>query len=473
MVSFLINSIERKQNIQAYSLNIRKTITKKRNTCGFNIVSTRENPYKPNIGQEVIITDDATKIFAGVITSIETTPMSNNMVQHQIECQDYSRLLDRKLIPDSFSNQTVDEIIAFLQTRYFPSDVTINNVDCPVNVKTARFNYKQLYDVLDELAKRTGYDWYIDYDKDVHFFKRDSIIAPFDVTDTAGNYILDSMKIRSDNTQLRNTIIVRGGNYDGATFTAEIEANGVDFIFPLGYQYKDFNCTLTGQPLSIGIDYINSPDSFDALYNYQEKIIRFKESDIPSAGAILRPSGRPKLPVIVKYSSTQSINSTISTEGGDGIYEYLIIDKSITSKEEARTRARVEVETYGESLIDASFSTLTSGLEAGQKIRINSDLMGVNETYIIQSVNIEQYTEDTFKYNIDLISQKSFDVISILKSLIMKDTERIEISENETIDIVLEVNETLEVTDSVSMEVTGNGVYKYNQSAKWNFSTWQ
>ncbi len=478
MISLTINGIEKKSYVQAFSLNINKTISKKRNNCSFVIVSTKENTYKPNVGQEVIVYDGATKIFGGVITSIESNPMSANIVNHSIQCQDYSRLLDRKLVPDSFSNQTVNEIITSLKNSYFPADITINNVNCPVTIKTARFNYKPIVTVLEELAKKTNYDWYVDYDKDLHFFEKNSETAPFEIEDDNGSYVLDSLKIRTDNTQLRNVIIVRGGEYDGSTFTSEIEANGTDFIFNLPYRYTDFQATLTGNVLNTGIDYLNDPNNHDALYNFNEKILRFKEADKPSTGAVLRISGKPKLPVIVKYTSPSSIASTLSVEGGsDGIYEYLIVDKSISSKEEARQRARVEVEGYGESLIEASFTTYTSGLEVGQRLRINSTLMGVDEYYIINSIRINQRTADGFEYDVDLVSQKTYDLIDILKNLILKDTENIEINENEVIDILINVEDSIRIQDSATITVSGNGNYKYEPNSqtnsKWNFSTWQ
>lgn len=452
MISFLINGIERKDKVEAYTLDIQKTISKKRNSCSFEVVTHSGDSFLPRLGQEVVITDNGTKIFAGIIINYESKSTGKGILRHNIECQDYIRLLDRRLVPDRFTNQTVNEIITFLKENYFPSDITINNVNCPVNITTASFNYKPISTVLEELAKRTGYEWYIDYDKDLHFFQRESNTAPFEINDDDGSYRVNSLTIRKDNSQIRNAIVVRGGEYDGANFTSEIEANGTDFIFNVGYKFADFRATLTADPLSVGVDYLNDPNDYDALHNYNEKLLRFKQEDTPTAGSILRVSGRPRLPVIVQYRSDQHINAMISAEGGSGIYEYLIKDTNIKSKEEARERARVEIEGYGESLIEGDFTTLTSGLEAGQKIKINSSLFGINEYYIIQSVSIKQHTHDSFIYNVKLISKRTFDLIDILKNLILKDTDNIKIDENEVIDLVRGVDENFTMSESFTVQ---------------------
>lgn len=435
-ISITIDGNERKDKVEFGSLNIQSIITRKRDKCSFVIVENTGDTYKPKNGEEVVITDSGTKIFGGVITVINSRPSAYGMIHHHIQCQDYTRLLDRKLVPDTFEDQTVDQIITSLKDSYFPNEITINNVDAPLTIDYIAFNYKPIVKCLEELADLIGYDFYIDYDKNLHFQAKTTTDAPFDITDTGGTYEYNSLTVRRDNTQLRNTIVVRGGEYLGETRTVEFEANGTDFIFPTQHKFSNFSASLTGNALNLGIFGIDDANAYDALHDFNQKILVFKNDDRPSTGATGKMIGNPNLPVIVKYKAQDAIASTRSAELGSGDYEYLVVDKSINSKAGARQRAEAEVLAYSETLSEAEFITETSGLTSGMRILINSTSRGINEYFIINKVTTRQRNDSTFSYEVSLITTKTHDIIDILQNLILESTKKIIISKDEIIDLV-------------------------------------
>lgn len=458
-LALLIDGTDRTENVEANSLQINAVLTRKRDTAAFSILAHAGDTYVPRLGLEVIINDGATRIFGGVITGIDSTPTAFGSIRHKVFLQDFTRLLDKKLVPDSFESQTVDQIMASLQTSYFPAGFTINSVDAPVLVKYVGFQYKPLAKCIEDLADLINYDWYVDYYKDVHFFAKESVDAPISITDDNGNAIYKSLIIRRDNSQMRNSIIVRGGEYLGTQFTSDIQTNGVDFIFPLGYRYSDFAAHLTGHVLSIGVDYLNDPNSYDALYNFQEKILRFKQADTPSSGKTLKVSGKPYLPVIVKLKSPQDIRATSSAEGtltADSEYQYLIEDKSINSKEGARQRAQAEILAYAETLSEGEFITFTSGLEVGQRILINSATRGINEYFIINRIVISQFSTNELQYKVSLITTRTFDLIDVLQRLLLESTKKIEIDPNEIVDVVESMDEEITLTEAFASSLVHN-----------------
>jgi len=457
-ISFTINGVERKSKVLQGTLKIDNIMTNRRDVCSFIVSTHSGDSFVPSLGQEVIVTDNGTRIFAGVITLITSSPTGYKMVNHTVQCQDYTRLLDRRLVPDSYTSKTVNEIIADMRDRYFPPGFTIANVNANVVIDYIGFNYKPVARCIEELANLINYDWYVDYNKDLHFFAKESQLAPFDINDNDGSYVYDSLVIRKDNSQIRNSVIVRGGEYLGDTFTGELEANGTDFVFPMPYKFSDFFATLTGDPLSIGRDYQDFPDDYDALYNFDEKILKFKEADKPSSGSSIVFGGKPNLPVIVKVKSSIDIATMSAVEGADGIYEYLIVDKSINSKEGARQRARAEILTYAETLTEGEFTTHVSGLKAGQRITINSASRGISEDYIINQVTITQHTQDTFQYNVSLITTKTFDLIDVLRGLLFATTKNVEIKQGEVIDLVESFDEAVSVSETVTAQPLDYGV---------------
>lgn len=468
-----INGIDKTKNIDTNSIAITNILTRKRDTCSFRIITHTGDSYVPALGREVIITDGAVRIFGGVVTDVESQALSFGAVNHTINCQDFTRILDKRLVPDAFKDQTVNQIIQFLKDNYFPSGFTITNVVAPVTIRYIAFNYKPLAKCIEELADLINYDWYVDYYKNVYFFAKETLVAPFDITDANGKYIYDSLLIRKDNSQVRNVIYVRGGEYLAAQTTYDILTNGVDTVYPSPYKLTDFAGHLTGEILNVGIDNLDNPDLFDALYNFNEKILKFKTADKPNANKTLKMSGKPNLPVIVKYQSSEDIAAMVSAEGSDGIYEYLIEDKSIDSKEGARQRARAEIMAYGETLSEGEFTTETSGLKAGQKINVSSLSRGISEDFIINKVVVNQFGKDTMIYSVSLITTRTFDLIDILQKLLLQSTKQLAIDENETIDIVENFQDDMTFIDSIAAPSVTTGPYLWDgASAVWNFSVW-
>ena len=374
----------------------------------------------------------------------------------------------------------MDSIIASLKTQYFPTGFTINNVDAPVVIEYVAFNYKPLAECIKQLAEVLNYDWYVDYDRDLHFFAKETTEAPFSLTDDNGKYYYDSLIIRRDNSQVRNSIVVRGGEYIGSQLTTEIETNGVDDIFPLPYKFDDFAATLTGQALSIGVDYLNDEDDYDALYNFQEKIIKFKSSDTPSSGSILKVSGKPHLPVIIRYRSEAHIATMATAESSanftsDGVYEYLVKDSSINSREGAIQRAQAEITAYAETLSEGEFLTEESGLRAGMTLRVQSDSRGMNDIFVINKVTTVQRGPSAFLYQISLITTRTMDLISVLQRLILQSTNDLAIGPNDITDVFIGQGDEAEFSDSLGTFSSHGVTYRYGPSSDtgiWNQALW-
>lgn len=470
-----IGGVDKTRNVVAYSLQIQNILTNKRDTAKFKIRNHTGDTYTPRLGSEIVINDTGVKLFGGVITGIESAPNTFGLIEHSIECQDYTRLLDHKLIPDAFENQTINEIIEYLKDNYFPSGFTTNNVDADIEIKYIAFKYLPLSKCIEALAKAVNYDWYVDYDKDIHFFAKEAQGAPFSLSDTNGNYYYDSLVIRRDNSQMRNSVLVRGGEYLGSQVTIDMQTNGVDTHFPLPYRFADFGAHLTGEVLSLGLDNIDDPDDFDALYNFQEKVLKFKAADKPNASKTLKISGKPYIPVIVKYTDPVSIAATASAEGGDGVYEYLIEDKTIASKEGARQRAQAEILAYAQTLSEGEFITEVDGLRAGMAIDIQSDSRGINETFIINKVVITQFSRDTWVYKVSLITTRTMDLIDVLQKLLLDSTKKIEIDPNEVTDTFNEFRDEIATSDELGTFTSHSTTYKYgpdSNAGRYNFATY-
>ena len=448
------------QHIQRDSLRIENIMTRQIDNANFIFRREKKDgtSFTPTAGREIEIYDGTTKVFAGNIVKVTAGSPNYKIVDFKVECNDFGRQLDRFLIVDSFKNQTIGAIINFIVTDkgLDTAGFTTNNVNATKVVESINFNYEPFSSVLTQLADLINYDWFVDFDKDIHFFAKDATNSPFDLTDTNGNFLFESFVLRKDNKQVKNVIFVRGGEYLGTNFTSEFESDGIRNVWNLPYRYDELKVNVTGEIYDGGVNEKDDINAFDYLWSKDEKFFQFRTSRIPSDTSSIKVSGRPQLPVRVKLRDSDSIADMVSSEGSTGEYEFLIIDDTIDSRQGARDRARAELDSFKATLSEGEFITRTSGLKAGQKININSAAFGVNDDFIINKVIATVRTQNSFKYKVSFITTRTLGIIDFLRSLALRNTKEIVINENEILDLMEAYDESMVMSETVTSELEHN-----------------
>lgn len=136
----------------------------------------------------------------------------------------------------------------------------INAMTATGTVKFAGFRYEQPTQCLKQLAELFNWNWYIDENRDVNFFAKFEQSSAFNLTDTAGKHIYDSLQYKGDAKQLRNSIYVRGGDYLASAYTEYLtqQTDGDNAVFLLGYRYKNYSLTVDGDEVSVGVANLQS-----------------------------------------------------------------------------------------------------------------------------------------------------------------------------------------------------------------------
>ena len=157
-----------------------------------------------------------------------------------------------------------------------------------------------------------NYSWYIDYNKDVHFFAKNTELAPFNLATDTGMFIWDSLKLTEDLTQIRNKVTVIGGEYEANNRTETYVADGEQKQFPLAYKFsKAPAVTVNAVAKTVGVDgldTVTNEDAYDCFWSFNEKYIRFKDSNYPDAADVVAITGSPLLPVVVNVPDQTSIS---------------------------------------------------------------------------------------------------------------------------------------------------------------------
>ena len=465
-----VDGVDRTSRIQFNgSLRIQDNINQQRDGLVFEVKRTPAEAWYPERFQEVIVEyggSDATRIFGGVLTRVERGVESANLAVFKCQGIDWSFLMDRKLVTERYTNDYVSDIISDLITNYAP-DFTMAGVVGDLQISSIVFNGIKISECLEKMAQVTGYSWYVDAYKDIHFFPKNEEPAPFNLTDTSDNYLWESLWVTDDLTQLKNSILVKGGDIEGNEITEEYTATGTDDerrLYRTAHKIARMPVvTVNSTPVTVGVEFLNSDVDFEAMWDFNQKYVRFTDGNIPSATDVVTITGIPLYKLAGRLNDSESIAEF-------GIYEFKIEDANIRSKEELRSRAEAELEAYKNGVVEGEFTTYEPGLRSGQIININSALRGVNEDFLIQSVDFEMRspTEDGV-WKVRLATLRTVGIIEFLQRMLRNDG--ISEGENDLLLSFFQYDDEAEAGDTVPAFSVTSPPYLLDSTAILNFST--
>lgn len=469
MITITINAVNRTLDIEQGSFSYTQTLSKAPKKIKFRIKG--DKPI-PSVGQTVVVQNNASNIFNGVITARNESMLGQGVLLYTFECQNGYFTMDGKLVIKAYSDTTLGAIATDIVTN-FMSGFTISLPATTPTVKTARFNYEQPTQCLRKLTEAVGWDWYVDDSNVVHIVPPEDMAAPYDVNETNGHHIKNSLKFDRNIIELRNIVYVRGGEYDDPIAAVDAidkyEANGVDNTFPLVYRYSQTQVTVNGLAQTVGVDFLDDAGSFDCLYNYQEKLVRFPDGTL-SAGDIVRVFGNAKVPLIVQAEDGDSVALY-------GEREAVEIDKSIESVTEAETLASARLDQWREGSKEGEFKSYSDGWAVGQTVSVNSPTYGVTDSYKINRVNAVLHDHENLIYTVEFIKSGQTELADLLIDLIGQQRNNITIAENEVLQRLRRVSDSFGLGDELLFITTTVGPYGYfpvttKTVGKFNFSTY-
>ena len=147
----------------------------------------------------------------------------------RVECGDYTELLDRLLVVENYTNVTASAIFIDLVNKYAPSFTVEGVQEISPTVQEISFNYERLSDCFRELCEYIGWQWQVDYLKDLKFYNAETLLIPAPATLENGKIF--TLKNHTINTQgLANRVFVLGGNMDSDDFVYEFVADGKKIV---------------------------------------------------------------------------------------------------------------------------------------------------------------------------------------------------------------------------------------------------
>jgi len=429
-----IEGTDRSDQVNWNSFKKVEVLSKEPDILDFRLKNTPTKTFRPALNDEVIATLNGTRIFGGNVVEVREI-VEGKLKFFQVMCKDFTFLLDRLLVKRRFQAKTIDTIISEIVTDFVEAGFTTTNVVGPTLIDDINFNHFYVSDALQKLADYAGYEWYVDYDKDIHFFLNDEGNAPFNLDETSGDFVHNSLRVSEHIHQLRNKIIIRGGTVIGTERTKPFEGNGAQDLFHVGDRHVDMTVKLATVTQTLGKEGIDDDDvSIATLYNPNSGYVRFKT--VPGDGVAVDITSKPAFPLIKVFKDAGSIAQF-------GEFEFVIVDKQLLSSAAAASRAKGELLKWADQIREASFITHTDGLRIGQKITLTLPFRDITQTYIINRITQRTQTpEGDMTYEVILLASEQMSMIDILSDLLInRPLTELDIQEDEIVDLVVGAEE--------------------------------
>lgn len=469
-----IDGTDRTSSVVFNSLRKTDVLNQQTDTLEFKVRKYGSLTYVPALGDEVVVMRDGETIFGGVIVRIYENVKAAKILEYTIQCNDYSQFLKRELVTERYEGDTVQEIIDDLITNYTTDGFTTTNVDGSLIIESISFNRLSVADCLQKLADAISYVWYVDYEMDIHFFPKNTEVGAA-LSDTSENYIYDSLEIMEDLTQIRNVVLVQGGERVSDTTRTELfSGDGTRAQFALANKFSELPVVeVGGSPQTVGVDYLDDDASFDCMWNFNEKYIRFTAGNEPGSGTNnIEVTQTYLYPIVVSVPNNPSIAEF-------GRYEFAITDKSIKSQDEAIKRALAELTSYQNELYEGTFRTYGDGFRSGQVISINSTQRSKSISVLIQSVTARMRDPlgTSLEYEVKFATLKSIGIIEYLQNQLR--SKEVIVDDQETLLNFNSLFDTVTSSDSLATPTDSTGPYKWSNDAGstvgklvWGYGTW-
>jgi hypothetical protein len=99
-------------------------------------------------------------------------------------------------------------------------------------------------------------------------------------------------------------------------------------------------------------------------------------------------TARQDIDVITMVEDLESQAAIAAVQGGDGVYEHVIVDDSLTTIQAAEAAGMADLREHANPRVKGSFETEVPGWVPGQIVNINLPDRGVVGEYLVQKVSL-------------------------------------------------------------------------------------
>lgn len=386
-LALTIGGVDRAQWVEKGTTKISDILNEQADTASLRTFGTA---FTPSPGQEIVIGSGAinNRVFGGtIVRATQTSSKKAGQIFWQLECTDYTWLLNRNLVTKRYSAQAGNLIVADLISSFATGFTTASVMPAaPSTPDVIEFKATRLSEALTRVANLVGWNWYVDYGKDIHFFSTESSQAP--ATIDANNVTYERLEWRPAIDQIRTRILVEGGG--GVTTSAvavgatSIPVNECSWYSGSGGTVNSGSnlITYTGRSASSGPGNLTGvPPSGASSVQYAIK----QGEDI-------------NVWVVVNDAAAQAALAAL--DGTDGVREHYVQDRRL-SIDGATARANAELTLFKSIDFEGSYLSRDKFNKSGKSVVIDLPARGILSTVTLHRVVRRYEAQDRWVFDIE------------------------------------------------------------------------
>lgn len=351
-------------------------------------------------GYGVKIENDGTVLFAGFVEGASESRMGPDGYRtHTLACTDNHWLADKRVLVGAWTDTTAGDIVRDMVTDTLSDEgVGIGDVRDGASLRAFTANYRTVADVISDLAVRSGYWWRIDANRLLHFAPPSAFIALYagdgsvlagddavlagasgetGATGTVdGNDVLaDTLQVARHAGGYRNQQWIRGG-YDRTDPQAEVFAgDGVRRTFTVAFPVSDQPSVEVDRgagyaPETVGVAGFDQ-GTRQWYFSHRSHTITQDPADAPlEADDRLRVTYVGEFSVITRAAEASEVERVQQLDGGSGIVDHVLDDKTMTTREAALERSAQLLAYYARPAATVRFATHRTDLQPGQLVQV-------------------------------------------------------------------------------------------------------
>lgn len=367
------------------SVDVDNNVVMTSDTMKITIMLRGELP-RPMDGNEIIWLNEGKREFAGVITQVEENDWGIDL-EYKVTAQSYERWFNRRLVVGYYDQGPADVTIKSIVSQFCPG-FTTKNVLPGFVMPPHFFNYVVPSDAIKRIAQQIEYGWYIDYERDLHFYPIEEFVSPLpnnvlDVDSDVTNY--SDLVLKEDGSQKKTRVYLKGFKSRVATpITLKYVADGQSQQWNLGYtpsRYAgDVVFKVGGVTKNVKRDLVdgtpgqNLTDTSTAYVNYWQNLVRLNYA--PPVGTLIEVTMYYMAETIIMRENPEAQREAQLADGeGDGRYEYAVTERGLSQStiEAANNRGDQLLYKYSYPSTTGTFNSFTQGWRAGQYFTLRSD----------------------------------------------------------------------------------------------------
>lgn len=410
------------------------------------------------VGQWVRMLIDTTPIFSGTIEDIEQTTINEKATTqyvYRLSAVSDAAICDRRVVTEVYENQSVGAIVRSLLALYLASEnITAGVIEDSITLVKVVFAYRTVSECLDELCKKSGLQWMIDENRQLHVYGETLFVAPFALT--SANAVFRKVVTRVTRDQYRNVQIVRAGRLLTAAQTESAKGDGQNKTFHARFPLAQVpTITVNGVAKTVGIRSVETGKDF-----YWSKDDRALTQD--DSGSALTSSDtitwtyRGLAPLTVVLESPSGIADRQAFEGGTGRYERVEMQQSVDGSDVVTELAAGLIRRYSTFDTTVELETDEDGLRVGQSVLVTVPELGLSGYYLVRTVRMQGFAVNRRRYQIGLTSGEERNDARQFFAMLAASGQGLLIRDNEVIERPVVQNDPVGIADTISATTSTN-----------------